>query len=114
MFAAAARVDTGFIYYLGLAVVVAITVFTLIALYRTWNEIHEDVEPDSPEDLFESLREAHAAGQIDDRELERVRQVLAADRVDGAVTGSPARYAGKASQVGEETAGPPAPDALEP
>ena len=75
---AAARVDGGVIYYVGLAVVVVILLGTLIAFYRTWEEIHEDEEPDSPQDLLESFRLAHAAGQIDDRELERVRALLSA------------------------------------
>jgi hypothetical protein len=73
---AAARLDAGVIYYVGLAVVVAILVVTLIGFYRTWMEIHEDEEPDSPEDMLDSFREAHAAGQIDDRELERLQKLL--------------------------------------
>lgn len=73
---AAARVDTGVMYYVGLAVVVAIMIGTIIAFYRTWDEMHEDLEPDSPRELLESFREAHAAGEIDDRELERMRTLL--------------------------------------
>jgi hypothetical protein len=83
---AAARVDGGVIYYVGLAVVVVILLGTLIAFYRTWAEIHEDEEPDSPQDLLESFRQAHAAGQIDDRELERVRALLSAG--GGATSGA--------------------------
>ena len=73
LFAAARRRQRVCIYYVGLAVVVVILLGTLIAFYRTWEEIHEDEEPDSPQDLLESFRKAHAAGEIDDRELERVR-----------------------------------------
>lgn len=73
---AAVRVDAGLTYYLGLAVVVVVLGVALIAFYRVWTEVQEDEEPDSPEDLFESFREAHAAGQIDDRELERLSRLL--------------------------------------
>jgi hypothetical protein len=85
---AAARVDTGPLYYLGLAVIVAIVIGVLIAAYRTWEEIHDVEEPDSPADLLESFRQAHAEGEIDDQELERVRSLLGAGVVGAA--GKPA------------------------
>jgi hypothetical protein len=94
---AAARIDAGFIYYVGLAVVVVVLVGTLIAFYRTWMEIHEDEEPDSPQDLLESFREAHAAGQIDDRELERVRRLLSAGEGEAAGVRPPGRSSGTES-----------------
>jgi hypothetical protein len=81
----AARVDVGSLYYVGLAVVVLILIIALISFFRTWTEIHEDDEPDSPEDLLESFRAAHAAGQIDDRELERLGHLLSNE--GGQVTG---------------------------
>jgi hypothetical protein len=73
---AAARVDTGLLYYVGLAVIVAIVLGVLIAAYRTWEEIHDVEEPDSPADLLETFRQAHAEGEIDDHELDRVRRLL--------------------------------------
>lgn len=77
LFAAAkVRVDTGIIYYVGLAVVVVVVTFALVAFYRTWTEVREDEEPDTPEDILESFIEAHSAGEIDDQELERVRTLL--------------------------------------
>jgi hypothetical protein len=48
----------------------------LIAAYRTWEEIHDVEEPDSPVDLLETFRQAHAQGEIDDHELDRVRRLL--------------------------------------
>jgi uncharacterized membrane protein len=81
---AAARVDTGPLYYVGLAVIVAIVVGVLIAAYRTWEEIHDVEEPDSPADLLETFRQAHAQGEIDDHELDRVRRLLASAE-EGAV-----------------------------
>ena len=86
---AVGRVDSGAVYYVGLAVVVAIMIGSIIAFYRTWAEIHEDLEPDTPQDLLDSFREAHAAGEIDDRELERVRNLLSAGLADAAATASP-------------------------
>jgi hypothetical protein len=74
---AAARVDTGPYYYVGLAVIVAIVVGALIAAYRTWEEIHDVEEPDSPAELLEAFRQAHAEGELDDQELDRVQTLLA-------------------------------------
>jgi uncharacterized membrane protein len=110
---AAARVDAGFIYYVGLAVVVVILVGALIAFYRTWTEIHEDEEPDSPQDLLKSFREAHAAGQIDDGELERVRDLLSGGDGQAAAARTQSRPSGPAD-AGERTAREDAPDAAQP
>ena len=111
---AAARVDTGAIYYLGLAVVVVILVGTLIGFCRTWMEIHEEEEPDSPQDLLESFREAHAAGQIDDRELERVRGLLLAGEGEAPSTGTPSRRPSGQATTGDGRAREDAPDPAEP
>lgn len=101
---AVARVDTGLIYYVGLAVVVAIVIGTLAAFFRIWMEIHEDEEPDTPEELLESFQEAHAAGEIDERELARVREVLS---VGGAVEAGafPERRPARSSMEGEDGKG---------
>ena len=118
LFFAAARVDSGVIYYVGLAVVVAILVGTLIGFYRTWMEIHENEEPDSPQDLLESFREAHAAGQIDDRELERVRGLLLAGESEAASTGTRSRrqsgHATAGNTAGEDAPNPAGPGETEP
>jgi hypothetical protein len=88
---AAARVDTGLLYYVGLAVIVVIVIGTLIAAYRTWEEIHDVEEPDSPGDLLETFQQAHAQGEIDDQELDRVRRLLtdAAGEATAESAGSP-------------------------
>jgi hypothetical protein len=101
-------------YYVGLAVVVAILVGALIGFYRTWMEIHEDEEPDSPQDLLESFREAHAAGEIDDRELERVRGLLLAGEGAAASTGTPSHRPSGHATAGDGTAQKDAPDPAEP
>ena len=58
--------------------VVVILIGTLIAFYRPWEEIHEVEEPDSPADLLESFRQAHAEGSWMTGELDRVRSLLSA------------------------------------
>lgn len=103
---AAARVDSGTVYYVGLAVVLAIVIGTMIAFYRTWAEIHEDIEPDSPQDLLESFREAHAAGEIDDRELERVSQLLASGEAGAGAAGSPGPPRRPSTPEGSRSRGP--------
>lgn len=73
---AAVRVASGPAYNIGLVVVVVVMIIALVGFYRVWSEVREEEEPDSPEELLEGFREAHAAGQIDDRELERVSALL--------------------------------------
>jgi hypothetical protein len=63
-------------YYIGLAVLIVIMIGVLIAAYRTWWEINDVEEPDSPADLLESFEQAHAEGELDKHELDRVRQLL--------------------------------------
>jgi uncharacterized membrane protein len=63
-------------YYVGLAVLVVLMLVALIQAYRMWEEIHEVEEPDTPDDLLETFEEAHAAGELDDEEFERVRRRL--------------------------------------
>lgn len=103
--AAAARVDTGTIYYAGLAVVVVVVMIALVAFYRTWSEINEDEAPDTPADLLESFREAHAAGQIDDRELDRVQDLL----IGGTSLAPSAKIRSRPGLIGEEAADDPGP-----
>jgi hypothetical protein len=75
---AAAPAVTGTAYYIGLAVLVAIMIAVLIAAYRTWWEINDIEEPDSPAELLESFEQAHAEGELDAQELDRVRRLLSA------------------------------------
>jgi len=63
-------------YYVGLAILIVVLLLALAKAFREWQEIHDVEEPDSPADLLESFKEAHAAGELDDEEFERVRQRL--------------------------------------
>ncbi len=64
-------------YYVGLGVLAVLMLIAAIKAYRMWEELHDIPEPDSPADLLEAFQEAHAAGELDDQEFERVRQRLA-------------------------------------
>ena len=55
-----------------------------------WEEIHDVEEPDSPTDLLESFEEAHAAGELDDEEFERVRRRLVGPTTGQDETSAPA------------------------
>jgi hypothetical protein len=48
----------------------------LIQAHRVWQEIHEVEEPVSSDDLLQSFTQAHADGELDDDEFERVRLQL--------------------------------------
>ncbi|MFI5461452.1 MAG: hypothetical protein ACHRXM_39125 [Isosphaerales bacterium] len=62
--------------YIGLALLAVLLVVALVKAYRVWGEIHDVEEPDSPGDLLASFERAHAAGELDDEEFERVRDRL--------------------------------------
>lgn len=66
----------GTAYYVGVVLLSILAIMLLIHAYRVWQEIHEVEEPDSPADLLESFEQAHAEGELDDQELERVRRLL--------------------------------------
>ncbi len=64
-------------YYVGLALLIVVLVIALVKAYRVWEEIHDVEEPDTPADLLQAFEEARAAGELDDEEMERVKERLA-------------------------------------
>jgi len=62
--------------YIGLALLAVLLVVAMVKAYRVWGEIHDVEEPDSPGDLLASFEQAHAAGELDDEEFERVQERL--------------------------------------
>src|SRR5438132_6743905 len=74
----ALRSDEASYYFWGALLVITL-VAALVKAYRVWEEIHDVEEPDSPADLLESFEQAHAAGALDDQELDRVRRQLAGE-----------------------------------
>lgn len=71
-----AAISLGTSYYVGLGLLSILVIVLLVYAYRVWEEIHEDVEPDSPADLLDSFEQAHAEGELDVEELDRVRRLL--------------------------------------
>jgi len=72
-------------YYIGLVLLVIIMTALLVHAYRVWEELHDVEDPDSPSDLLDSFEQAHAEGDLDAQELDRVRRLL----VDGHASGGP-------------------------
>lgn len=85
----AAGVASGWKYYAGLAVVVGVTMVAIVVFYREWQEMHDVEEPDRPQDILNSFVQAHAQGDLDAGELERVRRLLSNDS-EGGAAGTPA------------------------
>jgi len=54
-----------------LALVVALTM-----AHRLWNEAHEDIESASERERLSEFEKAAAAGELDEHELRRVRELL--------------------------------------
>jgi hypothetical protein len=66
---------------------ILLTAALLVAVtmaYRLWQETHEDDEPVSDHEILSEFEEAHAAGELDEAELLRVRELLARPRDPGA------------------------------
>jgi uncharacterized membrane protein len=78
-----AAISFGGSYYVGLVLLSIILIVLLVHAYRVWEEIHDVEEPDSPSDLLDSFEQAHAEGELDAQELDRVRKLL----LDGNGTG---------------------------
>ncbi len=78
-----AAISFGAYYYVGLVLLSIIMIALLVHAYRVWEEIHDVEEPDSPSDLLDSFEQAHAEGELDAQELDRVRTLL----LDGHGTG---------------------------
>lgn len=88
-------------YWLGLALLSVVLLFALLRAYREWQEIHDVEEPDSPDDLLRSFRAAHALGELDDDEMQRVeRRLSSASASSGA--DDPARVRAEHQPSGPE------------
>lgn len=62
--------------YLPLVLLSVALLVGLIMVRRVWEETHEDVEPVSEHELLDEFEKAHAAGELDEVELRRVRALL--------------------------------------
>lgn len=64
---------------LGAVILVIALIVAVVVGWRNWQEAHEEEAADAPEDLLASFEEAHAAGDLDDDEIRRLRAKLAGD-----------------------------------
>jgi len=87
------------LYWIGVVLLVVFLVAALIKGYREWQEIHDVEEPDTPDDLLRSFREAHALGELDDEEFQRVQRRLSAS---SAPVGPPAEVDDRARSRPEQ------------
>ncbi len=62
--------------YLPVILLSGLLVALLIKAYRLWQEIHDVEEPVLTGDLLEAFEQAHADGDLDDEEFERIRRQL--------------------------------------
>ena len=72
-----AAFPSGATTYLPLALLAVLLVFSLIKAVGLWKEIREVEEPVTSGDLLATFGQAHADGELDDDEFERVRKRLA-------------------------------------
>ena len=64
-----------------LALFIVLLAVLLTKAVRVWQEIHEVEDPTTKGELLSALEEAHAAGELDDDEIAKVRQQLDAFEV---------------------------------
>lgn len=64
---------------IGAVILIIALIVAVVVGWRNWQEAHEEEATDSPEDLLASFEEAHAAGDIDDDEMRRLRSKLTGD-----------------------------------
>ncbi len=111
-----AAVSLGMSYYIGLAFLTILVIVLLVYVYRVWAEIHEDIESDTPGDLLDTFEDAHAAGELDEEELRRVRELLLQDNPDRLEKSSPPVYSVNSettedsSSIGDTSPRPPVRD----
>src|SRR4051794_5339981 len=111
-----AAISLGTSYYIGLALLTILVFILLVYAYRVWAEIHEDIEPETPGDLLDTFKEAHAAGELDAEELSRVRQLLLQENVNRPGKNTPSRSSVNSATVeespltGDTSPKPPASD----
>jgi len=63
-------------YNIGLVVVLIALAIAGVMAYRVWQEVNEEIEPATPEELLASFEQARAEGELDDDEYARVRRQI--------------------------------------
>jgi hypothetical protein len=76
------RIGSAAARYVPLALFIVLLAALLTKAVRVWQEIHDVESPATPDELLASLEDAHAAGDLDDGEIAKVRQQLASCPVE--------------------------------
>ncbi len=63
-------------YYLGAALLAVVVVFAILKARSVYEEIHEDIEPEHPQEILRTLEDAHHQGELDAEEFARVKSML--------------------------------------
>ncbi len=71
-------------YLLPLALLAAALVAGVVMAYRLWHEMNEDIEPASKGDLMAEIEQAYREGEIDEAEMQRIRERMGRSRGSGA------------------------------
>ena len=80
-------------YNIGLALVLCALAVAGVMAYRMWQEMHEEIDPATPEELLASFEQARAEGELDEEEYARVQSRLQKNSLNlpGAKPSQPAR-----------------------
>jgi uncharacterized membrane protein len=88
-------------YNIGLAVVLLVLLLACYWAYEMWQEVNEEVDPATADELMASFDQARIAGELDEEEYAKVRKRIEEAEQAGAQSGS--------SDAGEVRPRPPGP-----
>ena len=71
-----AALPSAALYNIGLVVLLVALATGVVMAYRVWHEVHEEIEPATPEELLAAFEQARAEGELDEEEYKRVRQTI--------------------------------------
>lgn len=75
--------------YLPAVLLLVAVVVAVVMAFRMWSEMQEDYSPASDLEVLSEMEQAHAAGEMDEAEFRRVREVLARSSPTPSATSRP-------------------------
>ncbi|MHC5538615.1 hypothetical protein ACYOEI_10365 [Singulisphaera rosea] len=63
--------------YLPAVLLLVAVIVAVVMAYRMWDEMREDYSPATDLEVLSEIEQAHAAGEMDEAEFRRVREILA-------------------------------------